>query len=83
MYKHIKLISTSEYLRWEILFKQLRRYHVGVGRVIAEIRLQAECHQRQYALVAVIRGAAPVRDIFAQLKVIVLPSDFIAAKQTH
>jgi len=68
------------YLRWEILLEQLRRY-VSVGRVIAEVRLQAECHQRQYVLVvAVFRGAAPVRDIFAQLKVIVLPGDVIAAK---
>lgn len=76
----MKFINTSQYLRREILLKQLRRY-VSVGRVIAEVRLQAECHQQQYVLVAVFCGAAPVRNIFAQLKVIVLPSNVIAAKQ--
>lgn len=72
-------ISTSQYLRREVLFEQLGRY-VCVGRVIAEVCLQAKCHQRQYVLITVFRGAAPVRNIFAKLKIIVLPGDVISAK---
>jgi len=46
--------------------------------MVAEVGLQAERHQWQHVLFAVIRAAAPVHDVLAQLKVIVLSSDVIA-----
>lgn len=70
------------YLFREVLFEELGRY-VRVGRVVAEVRLQANSHHLQYVLVVdIFQCAAPGRDVLAQLKVIVLSSEVIAAGKT-